>query len=684
MRNRRLFIFVFIFVLLIGLGNTLYAAEDASPQDERNLISAARSMRSSGMVQFNFKDLGIIEFIRFMSELLGENIVVNPTVKGTVSVVSPKPVTLKEARQVMLSVLEMNGLSLQGMGGFSKVVPINAGPSSDNQVVKGEMSVTPSEQMIVQIVPLKYVKPAYVMDLVKATVQGVNISPIASGSVLLSGKGVLLSRAVTIIRALDAADSIRAIKTITMKYTSAKLVEGHLNGIAKDVSSKLGGLIAIGDERSRTMILVGSRQALLESERLIASLDVPATADNFHIYRLKNADAKTVAERLSQVLSIAARMQPDQKGVLPTSVVPDLPSNSLILTVPMEQYGAIKNIIDEMDTRPRQVLLRGLIAEVNLSKLASAGIDWSVWGGTAEGNALIGGQAVLGDTSVPMEFMQWFREITSKQDTYTAASGAITTTTNTQGMGLIYSYIKMLSSFHSLNVLSMPRLMCTDNLPSEMQVGYVIPQITGKTSEVSNPSATQSSYQYKDIGLILNVTPHIRSGNLVALDIEQIVEEPVGTNADSAPTTNKRRIKTNVIVGDNQTIILGGLIREAERTLKNRVPGLSYIPLVGNLFKSNGRDREKMELMVFLTPLILETPEAATQATIEATTGNKMSVGEANTLELNKDQFDKANKVEGVPKEMMITKSDDIKSAAPDNDAETNTAVSGDQSSAQN
>jgi general secretion pathway protein D len=466
-----------------------------------------------------------------------------------------------------------------------------------------------------------------------------------------------------------------------MSYTSAKLVEGHLNGIAKDVSSKLAGLIAIGDERSRTMILVGNKQSILESERVIASLDVPATADNFHIYRLQNADAKTVAEQLSNVLSIAARMQPDQKGVLPTSVVPDLPSNSIILTVPMEQYGAIKSIIEEMDTRPRQVLLRGLIAEVNLSKLADAGIDWSVWGGTAESNMLIGGQAALGDSSVPMEFMQWFREITSKQDTVTSSNGAITTTTNTQGMGLIYSYIRLLSSFHSLNVLSMPRLMCTDNLPSEMQVGYVIPQITGKTSEISNPSSVQSSYQYKDVGLIMNVTPHIRSGNLVALDIEQIVEEPMTTNSDNAPTTNKRRIKTNVIVGDNQTIILGGLIREAERTLKNRVPGLSYIPLIGNLFTRNGRDREKLELMVFLTPLILETPEAATKATIEATTGNRMSVGEGNTVELYNAQFDKSNKAEGIPKEIMLMKSEDVKPAAPDSDADTD--APGDQGSAQ-
>ena len=639
-----------------------HAAEVNGDDSEQNLVTAAQSMRSSGRVQFNFKDLEIIQFIRFMSELLGENIVVNPGVRGTVSVVSPKTVSISEARQVMLSILEMNGLSLQGMGGYSKVMPISAGPSTGNEVVKGPQSVAPSEQIVIQIIPLDYVKAGYVIEPVRLGVPGVNLSPLGTGSgILLTGKAVLLNRAASIIRALDVPDGVRAIKTIPLQYTSAKLVEGHLNAIGKDVASKLSGLIAICDERSSQVILVGSRQSLREAERILAELDIPATVGNFHVYKLQNADAKTVAEQLSQVLSVAARLQQDPQGAFPSTVVPDLPTNSIILTATQEQYSAIKGIIEELDTQPKQVLLRGLIAEVNLSKLNSAGIDWSAWGGSAGDNLLMGGNAQLGSQGIPTEFLQWFREMTTKQDTYYDSHGNLVTTNNTQGMGLVYAYIKMLNTFNAINILSMPRLMCTDNLPSALQVGQVIPQLRGSASDISNPSAVQNSYEYKDTGLILKVTPNIRSGNLVALDIEQTIEELVSTTGQQTPTTSKRLIQTNVLVGNNDTIILGGLIREVERTLKNRVPGLSYIPLVGNLFTSSTREREKVDLMVFLTPSIIETPSQATEATFDVTTGHPaLSEGEMRTIIKNYEEFRKSNKQEGVSQETMQITSKDM------------------------
>ncbi len=658
--THKLLAMVLLSVSIAFSGSCAYCAEGANgaEQSEQNLITAAKRMRASGRVQFNFKDLEIIQFIRFMSELLGENIVVDPGVKGSVSVVSPRAISLREARQVMLSILEMNGLSLQSMGGYSKVLPLSAGPTTRNDVVKGPQSVMPSEQLVTQIVPLDYVKAGYVVDPVKVGAPGLNIVPLANGSsVLLTGKAVLLNRAANIIRALDAPDSIRTIKAISLNHTSAKLAEGHLNAIAKDASSKLASLIAIGDERSNKVILVGPRQGLREAERLLTELDIPAKVGNFHIYKLQNADAKTVSEQLSQILAVAARMQPDQKGVFPATVVPDLSTNSLILTASREQYAAIQAILGELDTQPKQVLLRGLIAEVNLTKLNSAGIDWAAWGGDVGNKLLMGGSAQLGATGIPPQFMQWFTEMTKKEEIHYDAHGNAITTTSIKGMGLVYAYIKMLNQFNAINVLSMPRLMCTDNMPSALQVGQVIPQLKGQLSDVSNPAAVQSSYEYKDTGLILKVTPHIRSGNLVALDIEQTIEEVLSTSGAATPVTSKRLIKTNVIVGNNETIILGGLIREVEKTLKNRVPGISYIPLIGNLFTSQERQREKVDLMVFLTPKIIATPQQATDATIEVTTGGHgLSEGETQTIMKNYEQFLKSNKKEGVTNDMMRMK----------------------------
>ena len=161
----------------------------------------------------------------------------------------------------------------------------------------------------------------------------------------------------------------------------------------------------------------------------------------------------------------------------------------------------------------------------------------------------------------------------------------------------------------------MPRLLCTDNKESTLQVGQVIPQLKGAVSDTSNPSAVQNSYEYKETGIILKVTPHVRSGTLVALDIDQTLEEVLTTTANATPTTAKRQVKTTVLVQDGQTIILGGLIKEAEKSMKNRVPGLSYIPLVGNLFTTTVKQKEKIDLMIFLTPYILESPQEASEIT---------------------------------------------------------------------
>jgi general secretion pathway protein D len=660
-----------IFVMLFFIFTEPAASAELDDEDisdipelaEQNLVEAAREMRAAGEFQLNVKELDIIQFIRFMSELLGENIVVSPGVGGAVSIVSPEPLSIKESRLVMISALEMNGLSLQSMGKYSKVTPRNAGASTNNEVLKGLGSIAPGEQLVVQIAPLKHVKASFVIEPVRMGVPEVNIIPVSGETTaVLTGRAVDVNRALGIIKALDLPDSVRSVKTIQLNHSSPKLIEGHLNALAQNTASKLAALFAVGDERSGKIMLVGAAESLAEAEKLLKELDIPATATNFHIYKLQNADAKVISEQLGQILATAARLMPamsaqDPEGAgvpTPASVVPDIATNSLVLIATQEQFESIKTIIEELDIQPKQVLLRGLIAEVNLTKLNSAGIDWAAWGGSAGSDLVLGGSAQMGSTSVPAQFMQWFTEMTRSEEIHYDANGNAITTSSIKGMGLIYSYIKMLNQFNAINVLSMPRLMCTDNMESALQVGQVIPQLKGQFSDISNPSAMQNSYEYKDTGLILKVTPHIRNGNLVALDIEQTVEDVLSTPGSATPVTSKRLIKTNVIVSDNETIILGGLIREAERTLKNRVPGLSYIPIIGNLFISRERQREQIELMVFLTPRIIETPIQATEATIEVTAGGGgLSAGERETIEKYYEKFHASDKQEIVSRDLM-------------------------------
>ena len=659
MRIRKGFIYILLAAAAISL-SPCHAARAAEPdQEELNLMQAANEMRATGRVQLNFKDVDITKFLRFMSELLGENILVDPGISGTVSVVSPKAVTLNEAREVMLSVLEMNNLTLEQMDGYSKVIPASGGAVTRGSDVKSDRSVGPSEAVIVQVVPLNYVKAGYVVSPLKTAIKDIQVSPVGNGSsVLLVGKATLLNRAVSVIRALDAPDSIRAIKVVPLEFANAKLLEAQMNAMGKDASSKMAGLMAVADERTGRIVLVGSSQGLREAERVIKELDLPSRTENFHVYKLHNADAKTVAEQLSQILATAAKLSPDKEGAVPSTVVPDLPTNSLIFTASQEQYNSLKSILEQLDTQPKQVMLRGLIAEVSLNKLNSAGIDWAAWGGDLMGDAVIAGNVQLGNTGVPSDVQQLYQSLMTNEEVITNQAGnAVGTTTSTQGAGLMYAYIRLLNKFDAINVLSMPRLLCTDNLESSLQVGQVIPQLTGSLTNQTNTDSVTNSYEYKDVGLILTVTPHIRSGNLVALEIEQRIEELQTTTNNATPITSKREVKTSVLVANGQTVIIGGLIKEAEKELKNRVPFFSYIPLIGNLFKSTEKQREKVDLMIFLTPYIIETPEHASQVTDRIIRdGQELSEAERILIQRNNSDYQKATRKEGVTREMLDPK----------------------------
>ena len=623
-RTVRMLLILSLCVLLIP-GSSLFAqaqeGEKAS-DDEFALLESARLMRASGNVQFNFQDVEMVKFVRFMAELLQENIVLTPDVKGAISVISPRPVPLNEARQVLLSVLEMNGYTLQSVGQFSKIIPLQPGASAESDVRSGRTGPGEGEQTVSQVVPLNYVTAEFILQaVVQASGKTVAVQPVGRGNdILLTGRATDVNRAVSLVRELDRPDKIFNSRTVKIQYGSPEQIANHLATLSKVPGSPVFGLAVVADTTGSQVVVAGEEREMRQAMKIIAELDVVPKAGELHVYQLQNADANIVAEQLTKILTAQAAT-----GRLVASVVPDIPSNSLIVAASPTNFQTISEIIRTIDTLPRQVLLRGLIAEVNLTKLDNAGIDWATWGGSVAGDAVTAGQINMGG-AVPGTIIDWFQELSKTEEQYrtgTDSNGNPTygLRTTHRGMGLIYAYVDLLKKFDAINVLSMPRLMCTNNLPSELQVGQVIPQLKGKLSDVSSASSVQSSYEYKDTGLILNVTPSIRSGNLVALDVEQVVEDVLTAMTSETPVTSKRKIKTNVMVASGSTLILGGLIKEAEKSIKSRVPGLSYIPLIGGLFSRSVKQREKVELMIFLTPYILETPQEAEEMTREIVAG---------------------------------------------------------------
>ena len=585
-------------------------------EEEQDLMNAAEAMRKSGMVQFNFKDMDLVRFMRFMSEILQENIIVPPNINSKITIISPKPVTIRESREIMLSTLQMYNLSLQNMGSYSIVRQGGVSPSPN--VMRGKGGPDYGEETVTYIVPLDYITLESVIPaLQQAFGPSLMVLPVGNGKdVLLQGRATDVRKGMELLRKMDTPQSARLSQTYEMRHADPAVVASQLNAIA-GANGPLQGLTAIADTPSKKVIVVGSRSAIDRASRIIRDLDVDSKIGDFHIYRLKNIDATAAAEQVGRVLASTTAMLGPDAARFPATVVPDVATNSLIFAATQRQYDSLKPILDAIDVQPKQILLRGLIAEINVSNLENNGIDWNIVGGQMWDDLLLGGNMALGESSVPSTFMTWFNDL-SKKEEFLERNGSTYTTTNYQPMALMFATIDLLKRYNAVNVLSVPRLMCTDNKESSFQVGQVIPVMKGSTSDLANPSAVQSNYDYKDTGLTLTVTPHIRSGNLVAMDIKQTTEDVMTPAGVPTPITSKREVNTSVVVGNGETIILGGMIKETETSMNRRVPGFSYIPLIGGLFKKISKEKQKVDFVIFLTPQIIENPEQMRGATMRA------------------------------------------------------------------
>ncbi|MBQ3401779.1 MAG: type II secretion system secretin GspD [Synergistaceae bacterium] len=572
-------------------------------------------MRIANRIEFNVKDWELSQFLLFMSEILEKNIIVPPNINAKITVITHRPVDRNAAREVMLSTLQMHNFSLQDMGSY--YIVRQGGVSSTPEVYRSRSGPNLGEEIVTYIVPVDYVAANNIVAPLQQAFGPGSLIVMSVGDggkdILVQGRASDVRKALDFIRKMDTPQSARISRTFELRYGDPATVAAQLNAIAQ-ANGPMQGLNAIADAPSKKIIAVGSRSAVDYAAKVIRELDVDSKIGDFHIYKLKNIDATAAAEQVAKVLATTGTMLGADAARFPATVVPDVATNSLIFAATQRQFDSLVPILDAIDVQPKQILLRGFIAEINVSNLENNGIDWNVVGGQMWDDLLLGGNLSLGEATVPSTFMQWFNDL-SKQEELIDRNGSTYSVTNYQPMALMYATIELLKRYNAVNILSVPRLMCVDNKESSFQVGQVIPVLKGATSDLSNPSAVQSNYDYKDTGLTLTVTPHIRSGNLVAMDIKQTTEDVMTPAGVQTPITSKREVNTSVIVGDGETIILGGMIKETETSMKRRVPGLSYIPLIGGLFQKISKEKQKVDFVIFLTPQIIENPDEMRRAT---------------------------------------------------------------------
>ncbi len=594
-------------------------------------------------ITLNFQAAEIEAVARTFASITGRNVVVDPRVKGVLSLVTEKPVSPAIALDQFVAALRLQGYTLVDAGGLYKVVPeADAKLQTAGVTVSGGEtgSLPQGNQIVTQIFRLNHEIANNLVPVLRPLISPnntINANP-GNNSLVITDYADNLRRLGRIITAMDVANATD-VEVISLKYAIASdlaplvlRLMGSSAGAAPagqaDTSFKT---TLLAEPRANALILRTANAAQLALARsLIAKLDQPDAqggnnpSGNIHVVYLKNADATKLATTLRAAVSGDARAAVTVPVATPgvgTAAVStstgsatggqiqaDAATNALIITAPEPQYRQLRAVIDKLDARRAQVFVESLIAEVSVDKAAEFGIQWQSALGKA-GDGVIG---LLGTN-----FSSAGKNIISLATG--AASGTVApargfnfgAVQDINGVYVLGFLARFLEDSGSGNVLSTPNLLTLDNEEAKIVIGQNVPFVTGQfTNSSTGSSATVSPFQTierKDVGLTLKVKPQISENGTVKLTIYQEVSSVLASTLNNVlgPTTNKRTIESNVLVDDGSIVVLGGLLQDEYSGNAEKIPGLGDVPLFGNLFKSEARSRKKTNLMVFLRPVVV-------------------------------------------------------------------------------
>ncbi len=589
-------------------------------------------------VTLNFVNADIESVIKAVSQVSGKNFAIDPRVKGTVNIVSGKPINRALAYQVLVSALRLQGYAVVEGPTITKILPevdakVQAGPLVKAGAAHGE-------QIVTQVFPIRYESAAQMVAVLRPLVganQSISAS-LGSNTLLVTDTADNLARLERIVAAIDVPHGDDP-QIITLKHASAVEVAGNLNRLyANALGGNNGGsagLTVIADPRSNRIILRSDNPGLFARARtLVADMDQEeAGLGNIRVVYLKNAEAIKVAQTLRAILgaesgsgssagaastATALLAQPPsqtatgqgQGALVPGSTIQaDTASNALIITAPKAVFNNLRNVIEMLDRRRAQVYIEALVVELTADRAAEFGIQWQGLNGLNKDGAQVVGGTNFG--GVGQNIIGAAQNIGSVGHglNIAVAHGQI----NIPGLGLVTNLgflARFLESEARANILSTPNILTLDNEEAKIVIGQNLPFVTGSYSTTGGGSATVTpfqTYERKDVGLTLKVKPMITEGGVVRVQIYQEASSVQAgtTNSAAGPITNKRSLESNVLVDDGNIIVLGGLIEDSYGLDQEKVPLLGEVPVLGNLFRYENRNRKKTNLMVFLRPHIV-------------------------------------------------------------------------------
>ncbi len=610
-------------------------AADSAPRTEHRY--------SGEKISLNFDNADIYEVINALSDFLDINYMIDPAVKGRVNIHTSTEVDRSQLLPIFETIFEMNNIALVKAGDFYKIVPVKEAKQQlmDIHIGRTVGSLDSLDRVIIQVVPLHYVDAREVAKILKPfTGRGGDIISYNKGNlIILVETAGTVNKLLKLINIIDAdAFEQTGIRFFKIRNAEVKEISNELQSIFSslgiDKSTEKGiGLKFIPIERVSCVLAVSSIPGIFE--RVQHWLDILDTVDSeaeerVFIYFVENGKAEEIADVLSKIYgdgqsskttakkTTARRTKKTQKAAPKTAasavlegeikIVTDESTNSIILRATPHDYAVIKPVLQKLDRIPRQVLIEVLVAEVTLSGDTEFGVEWSMLGDYAS----IGGNK--GQDKVGMDF----------------GSGGLGSDLLTNlGRGLTYrfdsnrlqAFLYAQASKNKLNILSSPHILAAENKEARIEVGKEVPIVTSEyvPQDIEQNTTTSRSIEYRSTGVILSVTPRINEKGLVAMDITQEVSEaqPVTSSGIQSPEISNRKAETSLVVQDGETIVIGGMIKDQSSKTLTGVPILSSVPVLGYLFSNTTDKNEKIELIILITPHVIQTIDEAAVVTRE-------------------------------------------------------------------
>ena len=603
-------------------------------------------------VTLNFVNAEIEAVARTLATLSGANVVVDPRVKGTMSLSSNVPVPPAQALRLFAAQLRTQGFALVESAGLYTVVPEAEAKLQTSTVSAGAVPGG-TGQIVTQIFKLNHENVNNLVPVLRPLISPnntINVNP-GTNALVITDYSDNLQRLGRIIAALDVSNAT-GVEVLRLRHAIAgdlapmvqRLIESGAAAApaAQGQTDTAFKTTVIPEVRTNALIVRAANPARLALVRsLVDQLDQPsatgagAASGNIHVVYLKNADATKLATTLRAAIAgesrsgavttpatsgtpaaagagastanLSASAQPSTGG----QIQADPATNALIITAPEPQYRQLRSVIDMLDQRRAQVFVESLIAEVNADKAAEFGVQWM--SGTGNNGSAVG---VLGTN-----FNVGGTNVFNLAAGVAAGNPVLSTGFNLalgqrrNGVLALGALARFLQADGDSNVLSTPNLLTLDNEEAKIVIGQNVPFVTGQyTANNSNSGAVNpfQTIERKDVGLTLRVKPQISENGTVKMQIFQEVSSiDTRSSSSSGLITNKRSIESSVLVDDGAIVVLGGLLQDDTSNSQEKVPGLSNVPFFGNLFKSEARSRKKTNLMVFLRPVVVRDGAAA-------------------------------------------------------------------------